>query len=221
MKTERFIEYMYKNRNYESDREIAQFLSTTDSQLSNWKRRNKTLSDREIHGLISRVRRDARKNAIEPIVEFFPLDTVESKSGTKWELFSTDKSASRLSRELRDTLQEKQGIYIFYDTRGRALYAGKTKQQSLWKEMKDVFNRERRETQRVYRVKHPTRNQKFRTAAETPRLIARTEVLLADMATYFSAYAIASEMIDSLEAFVVRAFANDLLNSRMERFPPN
>ena len=85
--------------------------------------------------------------------------------------------------------------------------------------MKDVFNRERKETQRVYRVKHPTRNLKFRTAAETPRLITRTEVLLADMAAYFSAYAIASEMIDSLEALIVRLFANDLLNSRMERFP--
>ena len=41
---------------------------------------------------------------------------------------------------------------------------------------------------------------------------------LHDLATYFSAYEVADVMIDDLEALMVRSFANDLLNIRMERF---
>ena len=221
MDIKKFIEYLYNKKSYQSDGEIAQYLGTKQSQLSIWKTSNKTLSDREIYGLINRTRQtaisEAQQNTIRPIVEFCSLNAVESRSGKKLELFSTGTESSLLYRGLRETLEKTTGIYVFYDTRGRALYTGKAKEQSLWSEMKNVFNRERR-TQQVFRVAHPTRNQSFQTAADLPRTITRTEVLLADMAAYFSAYDIASEMIDSFEALIVRAFANDLLNSRMERF---
>ena len=52
-----------------------------------------------------------------------------------------------------------------------------------------------------------------------PRTIKRTQVQLAEMRSLFHALMkLPSEMIDSFEALIVRAFANDLLNSRMERF---
>ena len=41
---------------------------------------------------------------------------------------------------------------------------------------------------------------------------------LHDLAAYFSAFHVEDAMIDDVEALLVRAFPNDLLNSKMERF---
>ena len=53
--------------------------------------------------------------------------------------------------------------------------------------MNSAFNR-RRETQNVYRVQHPRRRQKFVSAIEKPRQPKQQQVLLHDLAAYFSAY---------------------------------
>ena len=45
-----------------------------------------------------------------------------------------------------------------------------------------------------------------------------TQLELFDLAAYFSAYEVADGMIEELEALLVRAFANDLLNVKMETF---
>ena len=221
MNISKFVEYLKKRKGFLADRDAADYLGTTQGQLSKWKNSQKILSERKILNLVDRARnaavRDRQQGTIRPIVEFFPLDAVESRSGKKSELFSTAKDASLLYRGLRETLEKTKGIYVFYDTRGRALYAGKAQAQSLWAEIKSTFNRERN-TQQVFRVDHPKRNQTFQTAEQQPRTIKRTQVQLAEMAAYFSAYEVTSEMIDSFEALIVRAFANDLLNSRMERF---
>ncbi len=118
---------------------------------------------------------------------------------------------------LREALDAAHGVYIFYDTRGKALYAGKAKRQSLWQEMTNVFNRNR-ETQTIFRVKHPERRKKFVPAHDLLRRPVPTKLQLNRLAAYFSAYMIAPELIDDLEALIIRAFANDLLNTRMERF---
>ena len=94
---------------------------------------------------------------------------------------------------------------------------GKAKQQSLWKEMNLAFNRER-ETQTVYRVEHPKRRQKFVSAAEKLRQPVSLKVPLYELAAYLSVYRVYPDMIDGVEALVIRAFANDLLNVKMERF---
>ena len=153
---------------------------------------------------------------IKPIVEFYPVDAVPSKTGKNKELFPTDSSVSIYQRGLRKALDDTNGIYIFYDTRGCALYAGKARKQSLWKEMRLAFNRNR--TQQVFRVKHPTVNKEFLTADEISRKITKTNVSIPRMAGYFSAYEVSEELIDIFEALIVRAFANVLLNSKMENF---
>ncbi len=109
-------------------------------------------------------------------------------------------------------------IYLFYDSRGRSIYAGKTEEQSLWSEMTNAFNRRRGEVQKIKRVKHPVRNVQFRGAEEKRRLIVDRPVLLRDLAHYFSAYSVPEGLIGKLEALIVRAFANDLLNIKMENF---
>ncbi len=67
------------------------------------------------------------------------------------------------------------------------------------------------------RVSHPTNNVQFRSASEKSRQPHITNLKLYDLAAYFSAYSVADEMIHELEALLVRAFPNDLLNKRMEK----
>ncbi len=83
--------------------------------------------------------------------------------------------------------------------------------------MKSAFNRDRGRNE-LFRAKHPVTNREFVSATDRPRKIEQVSVPLADLAAYFSAYEIAPGMIDSIEAVLIRAFANDLLNVRMETF---
>jgi hypothetical protein len=153
---------------------------------------------------------------LRPIIEYFPINPVESAGGIKYELFATGKDDNPLHVQLRKCLSEAKGVYIFYDSRGRALYVGKAKDQSLWHEIKNAFNRQR-DTQTVYRVSHPTRRQNFKAAYTLGRQPTRTQLKLNDLAAYVSVYEVEGPMINKMEALLVRGFANDILNVRMER----
>lgn len=204
----------------ESRKDLESTLAIT---LSNWENQSRGLSPNQIANAISASRAAARAEShsslIRPIVEFFPLNVVESPQGTHYELFATKASngASRQQEELRAELAQRKGIYIFYDSRGKAIYAGKAHKRTLWAELKNVFNRPR-ESQSVYRVEHPTRNQKFLLAFEEGKQPKKTAMLLSHIAAYVSVYEVDDPMIGSLEALLVRGFANDLLNVRMEKF---
>lgn len=203
-----------------TDKAIAQLLGMTQLGLLNW-RRGKSLTVRQIANAIGKSSKMAVDSAhgamIRPIVEYFPLDAVESTGGLRYELFPAKKDDNPLHVQLRATLKNARGIYVFYDSRGRAIYAGKAKRQSLWGELKSVFNRDR-DTQTVYRVKHPSRRQTFVAGYEKKRHPKRTQLLLSDLAAYVTVYEVDIAVIDNLEALLVRGFANDLLNVRMERF---
>lgn len=222
MRGKELVAELKRKHNLKTDGQVASYLGVSQMALVHWDRKGKPLSARQIANSIDAASEAAVKksqgNTIKPIAEFFPVTSVESRGGAKFELFPTGKDDNPLHKGLRTQLQHSKGIYIFYDTRGRAIYAGKAKTQTLWNEMKSAFNRER-ETQTVYRVAHPERRQKFIPAYEMVRQPKRTPLLLSDLAAYFSAFEIEANMIDSLEALLVRSFANDLLNVRMERFP--
>ena len=81
-----------------------------------------------------------------------------------------------------------------------------------------ALNRDRKAVQKIKRVRHPARRLQYRTTDEKNRQIIDQQVPLWDIATYFSAYEVADEMIEDVEALLVRSFANNLLNKRMERF---
>jgi len=72
--------------------------------------------------------------------------------------------------------------------------------------------------QKIKRVTHPQRNQEYRTGKEKARQIVDHVVPLHELAAYFSAHEVTDGMINEVEAMLVRSFANDLLNKRMERF---
>ena len=81
-----------------------------------------------------------------------------------------------------------------------------------------AFNRDRGEVQSIKLVRHPERNQEFKPGYEKLRQPKDTQLDLFDLAHYFSAYHVDDGMIEDLEALMVRAFANSLLNIKMETF---
>ena len=158
---------------------------------------------------------------IFPIAEYYRLEPCDSKQGAQQLIFSDyrNEKISKYRVGIRKALLQSKGIYIFYDSRGRAIYAGKTDKQSLWKEINLAFNRDRGDLQKIKRTKQIQKNIEYQTYHEKERVIYDQNVLIHDLAVYFSAYHISpSEMIGPLEALIVRAFANDLLNKKMEKF---
>lgn len=208
-----------------TDRVLADEIGVTARNLALL--RDRELTPRQVVNLIDQAEKRGSEStiaqAISPIVEFFHIDHAESKQGAKWELFSDSGADGKhpYLTGLKKRLESTRGIYLFYDSRGRAIYAGKTRHQTLWKEMNLVFNKESGNVQNIFRVSHPTSptsRKTYRDAEDGARLIRNQYVALHEIATYVSAYEIADELIGKLEALIVRAFANDLLNVRMEKF---
>ena len=155
-------------------------------------------------------------------MEFFEIDLCDSRYGASFELFGIKDESGKVHpyyAGLRSELESKHGVYIFFDSRGQAIYAGKARRQTLWKEMNLALNRDRGAVQTIKRVRHPAgRRMEYRTSDEKDRQIVDQQVSLSGIASYFSAYEVVDEMIEDVEALLVRSFANDLLNIKMERF---
>ena len=207
-----------------TDRALGERLGITNQAIHNWKTRP-SVTVLQIAGIVSSAHRaatsSAQANAIRPIVEFFPIGRSLSKQKIKYEVFGNnvvDGKKHPYLLGLRNELESNYGVYVFFDSRGQAIYTGKARRQSLWREMKAAFNRERGEIQKIKRVSHPTRKVAYRNSDEKARQIRDHIVPLHELAAYFSAYEVADSMIGELEAMLVRSFANDLLNVRMERF---
>lgn len=201
---------------------LANRLGVTAAKLAQLKAAA-TLSPLQVARLIAMVDAAATARAsrelLRTVVEFYPIDAVPSARGGANELFSVALGDAEhpYRRGLKGELEASRGIYIFYDSRGRALYAGKAKDQSLWREMTLAYNRDRGQVQSLARVDHPDRVA-FRRAEEKRRQILTRQVPLCELAIYFSAYAVQRDMIDDMEALLIRAFPNDLLNIKREHF---
>lgn len=203
---------------------LAKKLGVTQQAIHYWKD-SSALTVRQIAGMVATAAKASSEtsyqNAIRPLVEFFPISKCESKGGAKWELFSTrsvQKGLHAYLSGLRDELSAHHGVYVFFDSRGQAIYTGKARKQSLWSEITHAFNRDRGSIQMIRRVRHPSRNQPYRTSDEKARQIREQEVPLYELAVYFSAYEVADPLVEDVESLLVRSFANDVLNKRMERF---
>jgi len=204
------------------DLAISQRLGISLATLKSWSKSDKDLAAFQVANALVKARTNAvsaaQYEAIRPIVEFYAIDCNNSRQAKHYELLPQPSDCSKVQLGVRSELAKRNGLYIFYDSRGHALYAGKAKKQSLWKEMNLAYNRARGEVQTITLVQHPERNQDFKPAYEFPRQPKPRQLKLYDLATYFSAYWVAEGMIDDLEALLVRGFANDLLNVRMETF---
>jgi hypothetical protein len=206
------------------DRSLASRIGIAVPTIQLWKKRTKVTA-RQVTELVHKASlagaRNMRARALRPVVEFFRIERTESKRGSQYEILTTkaDNGDKHMYLDgLRRELCESRGIYIFFDSRGCALYVGKARKQTLWKETNNAYNRGRKDLQTIRRVPHPTRNQPYATSEERSRQIRHQQVSLHELAKYFSAYEVDIELIDEIEAVLVRSFANDLLNKRMERF---
>jgi len=204
-----------------SQSELAAVLGVTVGTLINWKNRDEDLSATQVAAALSKSRSAAVQKAqletIQPIVEFYPISRCASSRNASWLVFDGSKNANQYAQGLKNALADSYGVYIFYDSRGQALYVGKAREQTIWKEMNLAFAR-KRNIQRIALVNHPDRNQEFKPGYEKLRQPKDTLLELCDLAHYFSAYHVDDGMIDDLEALMVRSFANNLLNVRMETF---
>ena len=207
-----------------TDVELAHRLGVSLGMVRNWKKDKAELKPSMVARVVLKAQQtaalQAEMSSIKPVVEFFPLSLVESKQLARWELFDV-KDGGTTNRPyltgLRTQLENSHGVYLFYDTRGRALYSGKAKKMSLWDEMSSALNRFR-DVQRVKKVSHPVVNEKFVTSEERLRQIRSEPVRLHDLAAYVSAYEVSPGMIGVVESMLIRSFANDLLNVKMEKF---
>lgn len=222
MQGSEFIDMMKKVLGVTTDKELASFLGITAEHISRLYKQEslseKYVDRRLIHAhkeIQRRARKQAFQTAISPLVEFYPIDLTLSRRAANWELF--DANSSTYAAGLRDSLEEHHGIYVFFDSRGKSIYVGKAKRQSLWMEMNSALNRKRKNLQRMMLVSHPTRNQQFIPSCDKPRQIVECNVFLSDIATYFSAYSVADEFIDIAESLLIRCFPNNLLNKKMEQ----
>lgn len=202
---------------------LADKLGVSSVNLWQW-RQTRRLSTRQVANMVAKAResaaRSAERQAIRPIVEFFEVKPVESRGGDFWELFATGRgqSAHPYLSGLRKELERSHGVYIFYDSRGRVLYVGKARRQNLWAEMRSALNRDRGDLQQIKRVAHPSRKKEFKASYEKRRQIRHHRVPLWEMITYVSVYRVSDGLIGELESLLVRGFANDILNKRMEQF---
>lgn len=221
MKANELIEALARKLGTNSQAELASVLGVAVGTLNNWKTRDEDLSPLQVASALAKSRSAAVKKAqletIQPIVEFYGIDRCLTTREASWVVFDGGEEATLYAQGLRAELEGSFGIYIFYDSRGRALYVGKARVQSIWKEMNLAFNR-KREVQTIALVHHPDRNQEFKPGYEKLRQPKDTRLELSDLAHYFSAYHVDDGMIEDLEALMVRGFANDLLNVRMETF---
>lgn len=221
------IQALKKKYKVSTDRDLAEKLGLTSQAIQNWKKRKK-LSPANLarltYGAYRAGARHLQSTAIRPLVEFFPiLKSAARVQSVNYHVFNSLEGGHvhPYRRGLKQELSEHHGVYVFFDSRGQAIYAGKARQQSLWKEINLAFNRARGSVQKIRRVNHPNRKIAYLTSHEKARQISEHIVPLHELAAYFSAYHVADTMIDDLEALLVRSFANDLLNVRMERFSRN
>jgi hypothetical protein len=175
------------------------------SNISNWKTKDATISKLILKNVFGKVGEATTNNLVEPIAEFYKAEIINSKGKI-------------LHKSTIDKLKNSKGIYVFYNSQGKAIYVGKTKEQNLWKELGNAYNR-RRSNQNISRVKH---NKIVRVDAKPTetRQIVKHNVSLKEIASYFSAYKIDETFIDSMETTIIRMFPNDLLNTKIEKFKP-
>lgn len=121
-------------------------------------------------------------------------------------------------KDIRNDLENtRTGIYIFYDSSSRAIYVGKTAGQtgSLWARMKSSFNADQQKSRQQYRIDHG-KGDKVNTRKLGPK-----GVQLHELAKYFSAYEVVDpQFTHNIEALLIRAFADNLMNKKMENFSP-
>ena len=146
---------------------------------------------------------------ITPIVEFAEID---KPSGAKTifdeRLYGEHGYWGPIIRQL----QKATGIYVFFDSRAVALYVGKADGQSIWQRANQSLNDDRDTAVGILLASHPTTNVSHKPHRHNVLKIEEYPTPLIEAAQYFSAYDVADNLIDTVEALLIRTHCNTLLN---------
>lgn len=208
-----------KRNKVTSDSQLAKLIGLTPSRISQMRIRDQNLSPRQVASYIEKAAERGTAAAfvepIRPIVEMYPIEHTSSRQDKNMELFPTGSTNPR-NKAIRACLEKTIGVYLFFDSLGRAIYAGKTV-KNLWFEMSGAFNRKRSNHQAFF-IDHPSTGASFSPAWQSPRQPRKRIIRLYDTAMYFSAYEVSKPLIPNLEALLIRSFCNTLSNKKMEKF---
>jgi hypothetical protein len=193
--------------------EIAQKLikgktsNAKSSSLSNYKNGKTTISEKQYKNLLGKH----SAKIFRPIFEFEECNPY--KSGSTWKLFKDDANKENdVKEDLSNEESAKVGVYAMYDSSGRILYFGKTK-NGLYKEI----------TQRLAATVHRdvalVRNAQFKHIGNPGKSDKPGAIQVGEMTRYFTAVEVlVPEAISNIEAFVLRLIPNDDVNYKIENY---
>lgn len=146
-------------------------------------------------------------NSIKTIIEYIPIRPLH-QSGQKRVIIKTQDGYGHL--KLRDQIEDKYGIYIFYNSSCCPVYVGKAKDTELWTESNSAYGRVYKG--HVYGVNYKMGHQKQLNTYS----LSKREVKMYELVSYYSSYEVHKGLIDKVEALLIRSFINDLSNVRVE-----
>jgi hypothetical protein len=146
---------------------------------------------------------------IRPVVELAMIDGSEAGDTVFSEALYGDHP---YWKPIIDRLKSDRGVYLFFDSRGVAIYVGKAKKQSLWIRANQSFGAERANARGMFLADHPQTRVAYNPKRHRALKISEYECPLNEVASYFSAYAVDEAAIDAVEALLIRTHCNTLLN---------
>lgn len=171
-------------------KDIAAYLGVAPGTVDSWMAGKAKPNAKSIAKLLGMFVDHQASNLFNPLVEFSTIQPQWKKAA--WG-FSIEDEA-----RLKPRLTGRKGVYIFYDSAGEATYLGKSA-SNLWKESRQRLNAEA--------------NRPFYGPEKGP---SRRQ---GDIARFLSAYEVTvTAAIGNVETFMLRAFANDLMNRNSGKF---
>jgi len=204
-----------------TDKELSEVLGRSVANISRW-RRSKEISpmvaaramrelaervEGETESLRAQLREKQVSQSITTLVEYSPISALHRASARDSQIKSSDGYGHL---RIRDRLENKRGIYIFYSSLCRPIYVGKSNQTELWRECNSAFNREFKGD--LFKVNYPSENQKMPKELK----LSRHAVKVYEVAAYLSAYEVDVALVDKVEALMIRSFVSELSNVRIE-----
>lgn len=172
--------------------ELASMLNVTQATVGNWFNDTATPSKPQVGRIIKAFADHTGQNLVQPVFEYRSIEP--KPSGNTWSFgLSVHEEPGH-----RADLKGKHGIYIFYDSSGRAIYLGKSV-RCLYQESKTRLGASLNRSLRL--------PQKIQTAKA------------GSISRYMSAYQISiSSGTKNIESFMLRAFANSIYNKNSGEF---
>ena len=169
------------------------------SMFNNWKN-GSSVGGKAAKAFVENMARALILSSYKIVAELEPIRVSDESAGSNQK--ETDFFEAKDMKKILGAPEQK-GIYIFYDSMGEAIYAGKTEKNTLWQEMKSAYNRKRSVQQKFKRTSGIT--------------IYKKPYYLYEVAAYASVYSVKSYAIGFIEALLIHSFPNDLTNVRVEK----